>query len=65
MSVFDENNINKLFKCYEGDDPYKLVSRESTTLEFKESFSIIIFLKIFIKVIDETKNRPQRTVLLF
>lgn len=56
MSVFDESNINKLFKCYEGDDPYKLVSRESTTLEFKESFSISALAK-YAKTMVSFANR--------
>ena len=39
MDVFSEDKLNKIFKCYEGQDSNKIISRESTTLEFKASFS--------------------------
>lgn len=39
MDVFEEKNLSKIFKCLNEQQPYKLISRESTTLEFKESFN--------------------------
>lgn len=39
MDIFSEDKLNKIFKCYEGQDSTKIISRESTTLEFKASFS--------------------------
>ncbi|CCY23529.1 aAA-4 family protein [Brachyspira sp. CAG:484] len=39
MDVFEEKNLSKIFKCLNEQQPYKLISRESNTLEFKESFS--------------------------
>lgn len=35
---FSEKRLGKIFKC-NTSNPYKLISRESSTLEFKESFS--------------------------
>lgn len=36
---FSEKRIGKVFKC-NTSNPYKLISRESSTLEFKESFNV-------------------------
>ena len=36
---FSEKRLGKVFKC-NTSNPYKLISRESSTLEFKESFSV-------------------------
>ena len=39
MDIFSDTKINKIFKCYNEQDPYKIISRESCTLEFKENFN--------------------------
>lgn len=36
---FSEERLGKVFKC-NTNNPYKLISRESSTLEFKESFNV-------------------------
>ena len=41
---FSENRLGKVFKC-NTSNPYKLISRESSTLEFKESFNVQILWK--------------------
>lgn len=43
MEPFSEHKINKLFKC--SSNPLKIISRESSTVEFKENFSIIALYK--------------------
>lgn len=37
--VFAESKLNKIFKFYNEKEPYKIISRESCTLEFKENFN--------------------------
>ena len=39
MDVFSNAKINKIFKCYSEQEPYKIISRESCSLEFKENFN--------------------------
>lgn len=39
MDVFSDARINKIFKCYNEKEPYKIISRESCTVEFKENFN--------------------------
>ena len=39
MDVFSDAKINKIFKCYSEQEPYKIISRESCSLEFKENFN--------------------------
>ena len=37
--MFSEDKINKIFKYYNEQEPCKIISRESSTLEFKENFN--------------------------
>lgn len=56
MDVFSEDKLNKIFKCYEGQDSNKIISRESTTLEFKASFSTSA-IPIYAKTMAAFANR--------
>jgi hypothetical protein len=39
IDIFDNSKINKIFKYYNEKEPCKIISRESSTLEFKENFN--------------------------
>lgn len=39
MDIFSDTKINKIFKCYNEKEPYKIISRESCTVKFKENFN--------------------------
>lgn len=56
MDVFSNDKINRIFKYYSEKEPYKIISRESCTLEFKENFNKSLLAK-YAKTMAAFANR--------